>query len=1485
MGENPIIYHNFVGGPPSRLATPPYYGDEAERTSAMNALKTFLRWTVGILIGVYLVLLLAINIPSVQRLLAGGVARILASQLHTEVSIGRVQLGFNGRIIIDEVAVNDQSDEPLLTVRRLGTRLNLLELLNGRVRLGQAQLFGARAWLYQQMPDTPPNFQFIVDALSSNDTTSTFSLDLRIGQILVRRAYVSWDQRWKPETPGQLNTAHLSLANLNVTAELNALAQDTLNLRVKRFDVMEQYSGLRLKELALSAVYDHGDLSVTNLHLALPASTLDAPSLTCTLKDNTISNFSVDLSGTVSSHDIAPLSPFLAKVDDALTFSLQADGTPDDINISELRVSDTMMSADLSAQGNISNLSKGLTEAVFDVNVQQASADTRSLTQWISTPIVERLGDVRFSGPLRVEHDQLAADLRVSSSIGNVDIKGTAQRDGTILASLAADSLHVGSLLDNSQLGSVTLDAEASGNLNGTLNVSGTIDALEYKGYTYKNIGVSGNINGRSYEGSLSLHDQNVSLEGEGRVDLQRGTYALRAEVEDFAPDELHLTDRFPGTRFSGSLAMDVQGDFVHSLDGYVHINDFTMLMDQNAYRPGDVHLTARHEDDEQAYVLISPFLEAQLEGKFTLDKLIGNFRYMLSQHLSAFIPFTAKEVTSDEYCTFLARVYNMQPLKQFVGIDIDIDQPVVLEGAMDAEVAQLNFTTRIPHLIYGKEDLRDVSLRIEGDPASLLSTLQLKRLMKGSYVDLGMEATQVDNRLATHVYWDNDKLSSIKGDISLSAQVLTDADGRQRAVGEILPTPIVVGDNNWQVYPGSFTFSDGSLTLNNFSIGDEEHNLAINGRISREDTDTLHASLKQVSLDDIFSMINFNAVEFSGLATGDVYAHSLFSKPNVDARIQVPQFSLNDGNLGYLNLFGNWGQRDYSIYLDGTIIDTLASAHTTIRGYVTPKSDVPYHGLDLNIGADHTNIHFINKYTQAIFDNMQGRATGSAHLFGPFKQLNVEGDLLVNEGSLGIPLIGVRYHLQDDSLHLTPGNILFTAADLYDPQGRPGQAGHHATVDGHLTHNHFSNLRYDIDLHAENLLGYNFRDFGDLPFYGTVLASGDVGLSGSPGTVNINIKAQPQQGSFLTYDLTTPDNVEQTSFITYVDRSQLEDSTEVSTQTVDIVPTSDIRINFDLDLDSRATMNLLMDSRSGDMISVNGRGHMLARYYNKGGMQIFGTYRIERGTYNLSLQEIIHKNFDLLDGSYITFTGEPMNADLNIQASHTVSGVSLNDISARSTFSNTSARVNCLMDITGKASQPNIAFDFDILNVNEDEKQMVRSLISTEEERNMQVIYLLGIGRFYTYDYTNDSQSQSSTAMNSLLSSTLSGQINQMLSNMIGSSNWNFGTNLNTGTTGWSDLDVEGMLQGSLLNNRLLINGNFGYRDNPVNSSNFIGDFDAQYHLTRSGSMALKAYNKTNDRYFTKSSLTTQGVGLLLKKDFSNLHDLFTRKKRSQKD
>jgi hypothetical protein len=123
---------------------------------------------------------------------------------------------------------------------------------------------------------------------------------------------------------------------------------------------------------------------------------------------------------------------------------------------------------------------------------------------------------------------------------------------------------------------------------------------------------------------------------------------------------------------------------------------------------------------------------------------------------------------------------------------------------------------------------------------------------------------------------------------------------------------------------------------------------------------------------------------------------------------------------------------------------------------------------------------------------------------------------------------------------------------------------------------------------------------------------------------------------------------------------------------------------------------------------------------------------------------------------------------------------------------------------------------------------------------------------------------------MQSFLSGTFSQQLNQVLNQLTNNNNWSFGANIATGTDGMSNAEYEGILSGRMLNNRLLFNGQFGYRDNIMtNSQSFIGDFTIQYLLTPNGNVALKMYNQTNDRYFTRNSLNTQGIGIVLKKDF----------------
>jgi len=66
--------------------------------------------------------------------------------------------------------------------------------------------------------------------------------------------------------------------------------------------------------------------------------------------------------------------------------------------------------------------------------------------------------------------------------------------------------------------------------------------------------------------------------------------------------------------------------------------------------------------------------------------------------------------------------------------------------------------------------------------------------------------------------------------------------------------------------------------------------------------------------------------------------------------------------------------------------------------------------------------------------------------------------------------------------------------------------------------------------------------------------------------------------------------------------------------------------------------------------------------------------------------------------------------------------------------------------------------------------------------------------------------------------------------------------------------------------------------------NTNFVGDFDAEWLVNRSGNIRLKAYNETNDRSYIRTNLTTQGIGIIFKKDFDHWYELFLRNKIKNK-
>ena len=368
--------------------------------------------------------------------------------------------------------------------------------------------------------------------------------------------------------------------------------------------------------------------------------------------------------------------------------------------------------------------------------------------------------------------------------------------------------------------------------------------------------------------------------------------------------------------------------------------------------------------------------------------------------------------------------------------------------------------------------------------------------------------------------------------------------------------------------------------------------------------------------------------------------------------------------------------------------------------------------------------------------------------------------------------------------------------------------------------------------------------------------------------------------GTSVGFNFTNTSIVEQYDFITFMDNPENSQQDEKNGNEVmeAIPPGTDYMLNFLVNVTPDAQLELMLNPATGDKISVTGSGSIQTQYGNQSDIQMFGNYLINGGAYNFNLEQVLRKRFNIRDGSMVLFRGDPMQANLNINAIYNLNAniQDLDLLLIKETASPT-IPVNCVLNLEGHLQNPTISFDLELPNSNSEFERQVRTFINSEDMMTRQIIYLLLLNKFYTPDYSRNNfrTNEFSVVASSALSTQLTNMLNRLTDKV------QIGTNIRSRQDGVKDTEVEMLLSSQLLNNRLLFNGNFGYKDNYIQSNAFVGEFDLEYKLSRSGDISLKAYNHANDLYRYTKSPTRQGVGVMFRKDYNALTDLFRRKKK----
>lgn len=1478
--------------------------------------------SVSLVVGIYLILYVLLALPYVQNRLCRFAEKELSSFFNGNIEIGSLKISPFSEIVVNDFRASSHAGPRCLQVTRIGAGIDIFKLIFDRkIDISYAELSGLDASVVELDTTGHTNIDFIIEALKPKDKNKPpthFSLTLR--RVTVRGSKLEFNRSYIPNSGvSRFDANHVRLTGLNLDATLPILSDSTITADLKRLSFTLQ-PGLQVSNLKCQVSFTQHSLDVKDFVLTTPGSRLPLSDLHIEYSEPSKLAESLKTAPhriTIKDASLTPSEfslfyPQLAGLTTPWQLNIDAEGDFGYVGVNEFMLDNEATSSYVSFAGSLSEpsapkLMKGdIKELTFSFSpqlIEQAIAFAGVKGQGL-TKILHNSGRVKgeLTGNINLEDKRYSGKGDISTDCGEVDID--AQYAGKLICEVSSSRFDVGRLLDIKDVGEVSFNVNTDIKFGGKIpdgEIILDIPELELRSGLMKDI--YAHVISENHDAHLTLEcaDEKASfcLLADAK-ECEEGVSAdFDLNVADFNPSKFGILPQYPDYTLHTELSGKFTGDNLKTLLGELTLRDMTFQnlegegVDLNYFR-----LRAAAPRPGTRYIsLISDWAEGWLSVRSEHDtekpgSRGATFDYRavadaVAELLNQTFPIASIPVRGVPDHTMSADL--SLTLKAEASVYEFFKLPLVplWEGRLTAffnsseGVAEMSLD--VPYILQGKNTLIErtqLSAVLNREAGTCGLTAFTHYPAKKGDIDLDVELLARNGAIYADIGFNRNRSAVISGNLSLSALLNRNVtDGKLEANVNLLPSTLMIKDLPWKVERGSFKWQDGMAVVNNFLVHRENQFLSIDGVASAKAEDTINVSLAGIDLDYVFSILNINYVTFGGMATGEIEGRGVLG-PDPDLATKtlfVKGLTYNGALLGDAAMKSRFDTSQQMVGISADISENGRRV-ALLDGGIWVKRD----SLSFSVDADRLRVGFMQPFVSAFSTDLKGRASGQAKLFGTFSDIDLTGRLKADSISMRLLSTNVVYQ-GSDSVLIDPGTIRIPHFRLYD------RNGHAAILSGELHHRYFHDPVFDFRLNdASELLCYDISRTMNPDWFGTIYGSGNGHLTGRPGIVNIDIDMTTTAGSTFTFVLSDRESAVDYNFLQFTDKRKSRERTLV----IDSVPDFLRRFHkqqqieqqseTDVVLDVRATVTpqalvtLVMDPEGGDKITCRGGGPLQMTYSSASNdLRMYGKYSLEEGVYNFTLQDIILKDFTIRQGSSIAFNGDPLNAELDITANYRVN-TNLTDLDQ--SFANdrelnrTNVPVDAVLKVSGEMTSPDIAFDVELPTLSSEVERKVKSLISTDDMMSRQIIYLLALSRFYTPEY-NASSAVGGSEMTSLASTTLSSQLSNMLSRM--TDRVMLAPSIRSDKGDFSDMEVDLALSSRLLDNRLLINGNFGYRDRgeTTQSTQFIGDFDIEYLLNKNGNLRLKAYNRFNDQnYYLRQALTTQGVGIVVRKDFNNL-------------
>ncbi len=1123
-------------------------------------------------------------------------------------------------------------------------------------------------------------------------------------------------------------------------------------------------------------------------------------------------------------------------------------------------------------------------------------------------PLLNKLGQVNFTGKFDGYPDNFVAfgnfntalgDLTMDMNLNFVTGISSAKYSGTI----SMDNFNLGSFLGNPDIGHTSMTArviQGQGLTAETINadITAVMSYIVFKGYTYRNARLDGQVSGKLFSGTMDINDPNVDMHFEGTVDYGGKTpkfdFISRIDSIRFLP--LGFGDQ--PLAISGIFDINLTAGSFDEFSGSIQGEKVTVRIKNVDYHLDSLYVDALSDSitGDRFYNFKSNVASGIFSGTFDPVTLPNYIQQYLHSHYPSSIgpPKKVLAMNKPVRMAWDLKIHDSGPWLELAGFPGLVIKNAYTHGSLNLNEGHIIGFIELPEMHYAGINVYGSSVnfeenkgRIDGDLEVIAADLKENLFFE----DVIIDGTGTDDSLRVRIKTDH--IAEIIDE--LDVEITADPEDGNWAFS-INPIKLEMLGDNWVIPPGNLIeIRRNEFNLENFELVSGDKRVVVDD-INNKGIEAFITGFDVTYLNSLWITDKF---EFSGLYTLDLEVDNIYDIKKLNTVLHIPAMKINNIPYGEWIFNATMNDPKDSVQLD--LVMNNNEAHLTAKGaFLPPIKSIPVEKqkyLRLEVNAKEFPLDFLEFLLGGNIRDTEGSVDLVLGLKGKLDKLVPNGKGKVYNGSTTIDYLGTGYAFHDQAFTITETMIDLSGTKLYDVEGNV------AIVEGGLTHRYLRDLGLNARIVSDKIIGLDVTSEENSSFYGTGIGAVNARFTGTIANMNMHIVLTTAKGTHIYIPLSGSATKTDKDFVIFLENGKLP-----VTRTAPL-NLSGINLSMILNITKEAEIEIIFDDNTGEVLRATGEGALQIAMTRTGNLSMYGNYRIIEGDYLFTNFRVVRKPFELLPGGEIQWDGNPYDATLNVKAKY--KGLSAPVYPLIQEFlvdaSNETVReaarertpVDLTMTLTGSLLHPTITFDIDFPTLTGEVRGYTESKINDlKANPNAMLQQVVGLLLTRSFLPTGLGPGVLSSGLTNTVGEYFSSALSSILSGILGDiipegrvlSGVDFQANIDLPTTQEAGSDFENLntsrygfnLPLEFFNDRLSLTVGGNYVTGATFGADgkyFAGDVTFEYDLTPDGQLSIRAYNRTSDSF--EGHKNKVGLGLAYKKEYDSFLEFLGIKKK----